>query len=97
MESFFSTLNPERLSRKLYRTRDELRADVFDYIERFYAPQEVPLGTTPDADIPPLAISAQYNLKIYNVLNECVRSIGGSPYSYRAGSSAAPFVTRTLF
>lgn len=36
MESFFSTLKTERLSRKNYRTRDELRADVFDYIERFY-------------------------------------------------------------
>ena len=35
-ESFFSTLKTERLSRKQYRTRDELRADVFDYIERFY-------------------------------------------------------------
>lgn len=36
MESFFSTLKTERLSKKHYRTRDELRADVFDYIERFY-------------------------------------------------------------
>ena len=36
MESFFSTLKTERLSRRLYRTRDDLRADVFDYIERFY-------------------------------------------------------------
>ena len=36
MESFFSTLNTERTSRKVYRTRDEARADVFDYIERFY-------------------------------------------------------------
>lgn len=39
MESFFSTLKTERLSRKRYRTRDELRADVFDYIERFYNPK----------------------------------------------------------
>ena len=36
MESFFSTLKTERLGRRQYRTRDELRADVFDYIERFY-------------------------------------------------------------
>jgi putative transposase len=36
MESFFSTLKTEQLSKKHYRTRDELRADVFDYIERFY-------------------------------------------------------------
>ncbi len=36
MESFFSTLKTERTSRKVYRTRDEARSDVFDYIERFY-------------------------------------------------------------
>ena len=39
MESFFSSLKTERLSRKVYRTRDEVRADVFDYVERFYNPQ----------------------------------------------------------
>lgn len=39
MESFFSTLKTERLSRRHYRTRDDLRADVFDYIERFYNPK----------------------------------------------------------
>ena len=26
----------ERTDRKVYRTRDEAKADVFDYIERFY-------------------------------------------------------------
>ncbi|MET3973582.1 IS3 family transposase, partial [Bradyrhizobium sp. S3.9.1] len=26
----------ERTANKIYRTRDEARADVFDYIERFY-------------------------------------------------------------
>jgi putative transposase len=39
MESFFSTLKTERCNRKIYRTRDEARADVFDYIERFYNPR----------------------------------------------------------
>jgi putative transposase len=39
MESFFSTLKTERCSRKIYRTRDDARADVFDYIERFYNPR----------------------------------------------------------
>ena len=39
MESFFSTLKTERTARKTYRTRDEARADVFDYIERFYNPK----------------------------------------------------------
>lgn len=37
MESFFSTLKTERVYRRpRYRTRDEARADVFDFIERFY-------------------------------------------------------------
>jgi len=36
MESFFSSLKTERTARKIYRTRNEARADVFDYIERFY-------------------------------------------------------------
>ena len=36
MESFFSSLKTERVGRKVYRSRDDARADVFDYIERFY-------------------------------------------------------------
>ena len=36
MESFFSSLKTERTARKIYRSRDETKADVFDYIERFY-------------------------------------------------------------
>ena len=39
MESFFSTLKTERTARKVYCTRNEARADVFDYIERFYYPR----------------------------------------------------------
>ena len=38
MESFFSSLKTERTARRGYRTRDQARADVFDYIERFYNP-----------------------------------------------------------
>jgi len=36
MESFFSLLKRERVHRRRYRTRQEARTDVFDYIERFY-------------------------------------------------------------
>ena len=39
MESFFSSLKTERTANKTYRTRDEAKADVFDYIERFYNPR----------------------------------------------------------
>ena len=38
MESFFSSLKTERTARKTYATRDAARADVFDFIERFYNP-----------------------------------------------------------
>jgi putative transposase len=38
MESFFSSLKTERTARKVYRTRDDAKSDVFDYIERFYNP-----------------------------------------------------------
>jgi putative transposase len=37
-ENFVSSLKTERVARKTYRTRDQARADVFDYIERFYNP-----------------------------------------------------------
>ena len=39
MESFFSSLKTERTARKMYRTRVNAKADVFDYIERFYDPK----------------------------------------------------------
>ncbi|MGA6965982.1 MAG: IS3 family transposase [Xanthobacteraceae bacterium] len=39
MESFFSSLKTDRTARKMYRTRNEAKADVFDYIECFYNPK----------------------------------------------------------
>lgn len=39
MESFFATLKTERCNRRRYTTRQEARADIFDYIERFYNPK----------------------------------------------------------
>ena len=39
MESFFSSLKTERTARRVYRTRDDARADVFDYIECFCNPR----------------------------------------------------------
>jgi putative transposase len=38
MESFFSSLKTERTARRVFRTREQARAEVFDYIERFYNP-----------------------------------------------------------
>jgi len=36
MESFFGTLKKELIHHRRYRTRDEARRDIFDYIEVFY-------------------------------------------------------------
>ena len=36
VECFFASLKRERIKRRTYATRNEARADVFDYIERFY-------------------------------------------------------------
>jgi len=35
-ESFFSLLKKDRVKRRIYKTRDEARAEIFDYIECFY-------------------------------------------------------------
>lgn len=35
-ESFFSSLKKERIQKRIYKTRDLARADVFDYTEEFY-------------------------------------------------------------
>ena len=39
VEGFFGMLKRERVNRRHYRSRAEARADVFDYIERFYNPR----------------------------------------------------------
>ena len=46
IESFFSSQKTERTGRRTYRTQNEARADMFDYIERFYnpAPRHETLG-----------------------------------------------------
>ncbi len=39
MESSSSSLKTERIRGRIYRSRDQARADVFDCIERFYNPR----------------------------------------------------------
>ena len=39
MESFSASLKTERVHRKVYARRDEAKADLFDYVERFYNPR----------------------------------------------------------
>ena len=38
VESFFQLLKRERIKRRVYATREDARADIFDYIEMFYNP-----------------------------------------------------------
>ena len=38
-EGFFGLLKRERVNHRSYRTRDEARADLFDYLERFHNPR----------------------------------------------------------
>ena len=38
MESFWASLKKEQVHHQHYKTRDEARADIFDYIECFYNP-----------------------------------------------------------
>ena len=37
-ESFFGSLKKERIKKRIYKTRDLARAEVFEYIEMFYNP-----------------------------------------------------------
>ena len=51
-ESFFSSLKKERIKKRVYKTRDLARADIFDYIEMFYNPTRRHThlgGISPDA------------------------------------------------
>ncbi|NND83132.1 MAG: IS3 family transposase [Gammaproteobacteria bacterium] len=38
-ESFFSSLKKERVKKRIYKTRDLARSDIFEYIEMFYNPK----------------------------------------------------------
>jgi len=37
-ESFFSSLKKERIKKRIYKTRELARADIFNYVEMFYNP-----------------------------------------------------------
>lgn len=59
MESFFSSLKIECVNRQRFRTREEAKAEVFDYIERFYNPRRrhSTLG-----GVSPMAFEKQFGL-----------------------------------
>ncbi|TWB60655.1 integrase-like protein [Nitrospirillum viridazoti] len=52
MESFFSSPKTERVARVVHQSRNQARADAFDYIERFYNPTRIeliPVSSNPAA------------------------------------------------
>ena len=59
-ESFFSNLKKEKIRRKIYKTRDDARADVFNYIEMFYNPKR---RHTHNDRVSPTVYEQQYFLK----------------------------------
>ncbi|QIL69011.1 IS3 family transposase [Diaphorobacter sp. HDW4B] len=63
-ESFFQLLKRERIRRQIYPTRDEARADVFNYIEMFYNPKRRH-GTA--GDISPVEFERRHSQRLNSV------------------------------
>ena len=59
-ESFFSNLKKEKIRRKIYKTRDEARAAVFNYIEMFYNPRR---RHTNNGRVSPTVYEQEYFMK----------------------------------
>jgi putative transposase len=63
-ESFFSLLKKDRVKRKIYKTRDDARSEIFDYIEGFYNPRRNH-GT--NNGLSPEEMEKQYFMKLQGV------------------------------
>jgi len=81
MESFFSSLKTERTARKVYRTRNDARADVLDYIERFYNPKRrhSTLGYLSPNDLETkvglLNLESEKRQQARTIFRKCLRSL----------------------
>ena len=64
VESFFNLLKRERIRRRKYKTREEARQDVFDYIKFFYNPQRKHVR---NGMLSPIAFEQQQKLKLQGV------------------------------
>lgn len=73
-ESFFSLLKRERIRRGTYKTREETRSDVFDYIEMFYNPKCEHLN---NGILPPVEFERQQKLKPQGVYKSRGNSVSG--------------------
>ena len=63
-ESFFQLLKRERIRRKTYATREDARADVFEYIEMFYNPKR---KHTHNGMLPPVEFERQHKMNVEGV------------------------------
>ncbi len=63
-ESFFSLLKRERVRRRTYKTREDARRDVFDYIEMFYNPKRKHVR---NGMLPPVEFERQQKMKAEGV------------------------------
>ena len=63
-ESFFQLLKRERIRRQIYPTRDDARADVFNYIDMFYNPKRRH-GTA--GDISPIEFERRHSQRLNSV------------------------------
>jgi putative transposase len=64
VESFFNLLKRERIRRRKYKTPEEARRDVFDYIEFFYNPQRKHVR---NGMLSPITLERQYKQKLQGV------------------------------
>jgi len=63
-ESFFHLLKTERIRRKTYKTRENARQDVFDYIELFYNPKR---KHSNNGMLSPIEFERQHKMKLQGV------------------------------
>lgn len=63
-ESFFSLLKTERIKRKIYKTRNEARSEIFNYIELYYNTSR---RHGNNGGIPPVEYEKQYFRKLLSV------------------------------
>jgi len=63
-ESFFHLLKTERIRRKIYKTRENARQDVFDYIELFYNSKR---KHSNNGMLSPIEFERQHKMKLQGV------------------------------
>jgi len=63
-ESFFHLLKTERIRRKIYKTREKARQDVFGYIELFYNPKR---KHSNNGMLSPIEFKRQHKMKLQGV------------------------------